>query len=273
MDTLLTIAQQGGGFNFGGLLQILVLLLAFGGPLLGWIVKKVKEQAELKAARDRQREMERETLRTTQVVQRESPSSERSVAEERQEAMRDLAMRRQAQLQELRQRQIEAARQRQAGQSQQPSREDDIGALTGIPGTAAPQVRATPSPSGGQGIGGGSGVTPLVPGSARQRQAGGQQALRPPPVVAPPPRRRQPQAPARTEPAKAAPARPKKKEQAPPNPVEARRQGGRLGVRAMFFDDHNKPRSKHDLRRAFALSEIFGKPISMREEGGGIGNG
>ena len=272
------IAQQGQGFNFGGLLQILVLLLAFGGPLLGWIVKKVKEQAELKAARDRQRNMERESLRSTEVVQRESPSSERIQAQERQREMRDLAMRRQAQLQELRQRQMEVARQRQSRDAQRPSDDDDIAALTGIPGTASPQARRTPSQTpnvpGGGVPSGGQGPVPLAPGTRRVPAQG----LRTPPVVAPTQRRR-PQDTPKQPSAKVAPqcaqAEARSRTEVPkvaPLPGAPKVKKG-LGVRSMLFDDHNTPRSKDDLRRAYALQEIFAKPVSMRKEIGGIGEG
>ncbi|GAB4547125.1 MAG: hypothetical protein Tsb0013_06600 [Phycisphaerales bacterium] len=280
MDMLPVIAQQGQGFNFGGLLNFLILFLAFGGPAIGYIVKKVKEQAEIKAARDQRRQMERESLRQTQVVERTAPADERAEAADRQRAMRELAMRRQAQLQELRQRQIESARQRQSQQRPDTDDEDDLRRLTGTP---APQVRQTPTASPGGQIPGAPPAGPIItPGARGPARGVPASSSRTPSVLAPTQRRRQPSQPSPPPVGSGTPsARPTQQagtaQDGPRSPiplpktVAARRSGGRLGVRAMFFDDHNKPRSKDDLRRAFALSEIFAKPVSMRPGVGGVG--
>ncbi len=253
-----TIAQQGQGFNFSGLLQLVVIVLAFGMPAIGWIFKKVKEQAEIKSSRDRQRQVERDSLRQTEVVERVRPGDERAEQTERQRAMRDLAMRRQAQLQELRQRQLEAAKQRQAQKAERTSNED----ATTLRSTPTPQVRQAPTsaPQAQPGTGGS-----VIPGGP----------LRSPQVVTPTQRRRQqvPAQPQMRQPAnRPAPSRPpadRKATSATPSTVPtisaARRPADRLGVRGMFFGSDGRPLPHEQLRRALLMSEVLSKPISMRK--------
>lgn len=253
----------------GNWLQLLLYLLILAGPAIGWAIKKVKEQAAVKAERERRRNLEYESLRTTQVVDRKSPSDEQSEAVERQRAMRELALRRQAQLQELRQRQIEAARQRQQQRGPNaPQPGEGLSALVG--GAQAPQqgsLTSTPTPA------------PLRPAHTPQQTP---QAPRRPAAITPPQRQRQPQprqkqpAPIRRpeaqRPARVKPAKPSVPPVVPGVVPGVTARGSGIGVRSLLFARDGGRRSKDELRRLFALNEVLSKPVSMRK-GPGIDGG
>ncbi len=267
---------MGNTFNW---LQLLIALLLVGGPVLGTIIGKLKEQAALKRARDETKRRQQEALRTTQVIERTNEESE-TEEDRRSVAMRELAARRQAQLRELRRRQAQS----QTGQQ----------ANTGGGVLRAPSS----SPSGG---GGGGGAGTSIPGGPfptptgrgqrqqqreaqrqqRRQQRGGQQrpARR---ESTPPVRDRQgPDADRPTadrigdrikESAIAVGSTPIRSgaigtsaigEQSTEDKSSAR-SNIHDGVRSMLFGadghvDHDK------LRKAVALTEVLGTPTSLRE--------
>lgn len=245
----------------GNLTQLLILLLAIGAPALSWVFGKLREQAELKKARDAARRRHEESLRTTHLTER-SPAR-LSPQEQRQRERQDLAARRQAQLRELRQRQHERV-----------SRPGTV--VVRGPGPTMPQ-RPAPRP-----------VGPLRPGVPAPPTG-----RRTPPVVAPPrsaPGRRMPPV------AGSAPTTPVRRPTIVPGPtarargeekrpeparggiaateigqgraVEALRRPRGVGpdVRGMLIGADGRPRPRTELAKVVALAEVLSSPIALRSE-------
>lgn len=96
-------------------IQIIFIALAVGGPALRWLMNELQTQAARKRADEARRRQALESLRTGRPI--EDPSSAASATADlrvtaeaaRRRQLEELALRRQAQLEELRRRQREAA--------------------------------------------------------------------------------------------------------------------------------------------------------------------
>ena len=250
--------------------QLLILLLAIGAPAISWIFGKLREQAELKKARDTAKRRQDDSLRTTQLTNRSAPAPTPETQRERER--QELAARRQAQLRELRQRQYEratrpgtvvrgpaptGARPQVPQMPRQPTPRSPGPLRPGIPAppTTArrtPPVAAPARPGPGRPMP--APARPTPPSTAR-RSTGA-----PPPVARP-----------RVEPAgrKPAPTPVAKTEAvARGHNVEVAREHRGVGrdVRGMLIGPDGETRSRADLARAIALTEVFGPPISLRLE-------
>lgn len=82
--------------------QFVILLIFAGISTLSWVFGKLREQAELKRARDEARRRRDEELRTGRAVETPAPGTRQSAAQSR---AQELAARRQAQLEQLRRQQ------------------------------------------------------------------------------------------------------------------------------------------------------------------------
>jgi hypothetical protein len=261
LSTIPFIAQSGSTQNW---LQLIMLLVVFGGSFLSWMAKKLSEKAEQKRRQDALERRQAEALRTGRPVPEAAPAAAPET-----DRQRELAARRQAQLQELRRRQQERARKgaatgRPAGPTppampQRPQagvraprgpapgspipqrrtgRGEDRGApppLVVIPGSSGPiVVGRVPSPR-----------SPAPAPASRPQRAvqrrGVQRAAAPPSLesVRPAPQRF-------TELSEAAPAL-QTQVVSPPSPVIS-------GV----------PRSPQDWRRAILAREILSPPLALR---------
>lgn len=263
--------------------QLVLFAAIFGLSILSWVVGKVREQAEIKRQRDAARRRMEEQLRTGRAEPAPSPTTAAQGM-----SAQELAARRQAQLQELRRQQAEKKRAALGATLPMPV-PGGPGGLGGPGGAGAPHARAPmPRPAkptvrpAGQ-----AAATPTRPAQRpttqpttlkRPEQLGDRPARDPAPVrrgPAEPTRRRPPEArePARLlydEPAEpvvsrasrfappAAAAPPRVAEVAPRTP----------SVRALLFGTGGEPRRSDELRRLFALQEVLGAPLSMRDEPG-----
>jgi hypothetical protein len=139
--TLPILAQSGGGSQQW--VQLIVFLIILAGSGLSWVFKQLQAKAELKRRMDAAERRKLEALRTGRDVGAEQPVPGESSVTDRQ---RELAARRQAQLQELRRRQMERARAQTSGSPRPPGSPRPAGEPTRqtplviIPGSTGPIV-------------------------------------------------------------------------------------------------------------------------------------
>lgn len=282
----------------------LMFLVVVGAPAISWLIQKLKAQHEIKQERDRVRAAEEQALRTGQIAERRPAPEPTTPTGRSQQQLQDLAARRKAQLEALRARQqqqqqggaaiptaeADHAMHREARAAnvtpEELAREREAEARRAerarafLAGTSAPPAPGVPTPT----------RVPQRPGmqpqpsrrppgvASRQQQqvASGQQRRRPPQQVSPSQRRAQ-ESPGRAP--QPAPTRRVQRERsrAPGSAIAAsegrvvplargQHGAGRStgGVRSLFVDSTGRPRSKEDLRRIIAATEVLGPPVSMR---------
>ncbi|TVQ63709.1 MAG: hypothetical protein EA378_01155 [Phycisphaerales bacterium] len=244
----------------GSLLQILIIVafLSFSG--IGWIVRKLQEQAEIKRQRDLVRQRELERLRTGRGGENE-PEARPLSLEER--------------IAEARERRIEELRRRQALEEGRVVIADTRGgtqtlprSAPGAPGrqlpTSAPRQAPRPIPQ--------RSPTPTPPPSPQPTAASQRDRLlqRQREMLERAQRQQQRSAPQRATPTPPAPRR------RPPQPVQAVEGGDRvtLSERTAFPKAGVIARTpvlgaitREDLRRAVVLSEILRPPVGVRPPG------
>lgn len=137
----------------GNNLQFWVFVIVFAFSGISWVVRKLQEQAAIKAAKDREARRREEILRTGRDPAAGDGASEGSL-DDAQARLRELAQRRQEQLRELRKREQagggEAATPRPAApQSTQPSQAPRTGPVTAElwPGGPVVVVRPAQAPA------------------------------------------------------------------------------------------------------------------------------
>lgn len=261
------------------LIQLLIIVALTGLSGLGWLVRRLQEQAALRRAEQERERRRLESLRTGRPVEEDAPRALPQAAARRQ--LEELAQRRAAQLQELRR--LQQARQRAGAGLSLPVR---------TPGTSS---RQRPMQGGRVSIPGTTG--PTVPGTRPARRMQG--------PIAPPVTRRQ-APPARTSPEQSEYNRRRAKQDAdkaqqikqsvraqraeeslkaqsrgpliarPQAPgAEAQRGHAKPGPEAPQRPE--SPRrvatvlhgmSRDDWRRAFLCQEVFGAPLSIRQTSG-----
>ena len=226
--------------------QLIILLIFATISALSWVFGKLKEQSELKRARDEARRKRDEELRTGRVEQ-PSPTS-RMPPTPAQVRAQDMAARRQAQLEELR-------RQQQA--RTQMTLPGGVVIVRGpVPGPTAP---APPRR--------GPAVPTTVPAPARRPQgrpsgptAAPRGTARPAPSTPPKPV---------SAPLREAAARPAPSTDAAAGKLEARpRPFGQRGSAslALFLDANGHARPPADLRAVIGAIEVLGPPVSARRD-------
>ncbi len=230
--------------------QLIAVAIIFGISFLGWLYRKLKEQAAIKRIEDQRRRREEEILRTGRDPHAAPPGPE--VLEERRR-QQEVASRRESELQELRRRQGARMGGPIAPGPGSAAPTSGGGILIQIPGTAGPIVvkpvpRATRPPS----------APPRTP----QRQATPQP--RPPrpartragpagkPPKRPAPRPLEPTTPPLESPQEARPLTGASPETPGSGATEAR--PGLLG----------QPMSPEDWRRALVTREILSAPLALR---------
>lgn len=238
-------------------LQILIPVLFVLGPVLGQIIKKINEQAELRRIEMERQRIRDEMLRTGRApAEAQSRESTRSAPRPTPQGgaaartnLEEIAKRRQAQLEELRRRQ-QAAR-AQASARPTPARPVPPTA----PGRPGPQAHPTPQP---------------------RPTAGPTPQARPQPVRRPaPPAQRRP-APTRSAPTPRRPSRSRTPEVVPPAAIRKRqRRLGEVGglgsievvapPTAATPTPVRIPRTTDAWRRAIVLSELLAPPVSLRD--------
>lgn len=230
------------------LLQYLLPLIILGMPALSWIIQKLRENYQTKQLKDAERQSREDALRqSAPVTTRSQTPPEEDPLEKRR---RELAARRAEQLRQLRERQ----EQRTGAVVLQPQQ------------TQSP--RTMPTATGAPG-------SPARPPAGRQQRPGL-------PAQRPPVRRPQPQPSQRTPQQRQRTGRQLPRATSPTRPQDAPQQSNRIqlasalqteiGQGAPTETDPSSSRSHPllrsgsgtDLRRAIMLSEIFGKPMSMR---------
>lgn len=144
-------------------IQFVILILAFAAPAIGTAVQKLREQQEIKRRRDDLRRQREEALRTgrggaAEAGVAEAPAAKPGAASRDPQRLRELAAKRQAQLEALRERQrAQAARRREDG---------------GEGSRETPVVLVPPGGGGGRG-GGGVAAPPRLPQRSRGPVGGG----------------------------------------------------------------------------------------------------
>lgn len=85
-------------------IRLIVLAFVFGGPVIGWVIRKIKEQAQLKLQREAEAQARVEALRTGKL----DPVAQRQESNATGDAeLESIAVRRKAQIDELRRRAAE----------------------------------------------------------------------------------------------------------------------------------------------------------------------
>jgi hypothetical protein len=230
--------------------------------LLSWIIGKLREQAEIKRAKDEARRRQDEQLRTGRSSG--APAANAPAGASAQE----LAARRQAQLEALRKQQQINQRARAVGTAAP----RPMGQPGGPPGGPRPMGPDPRQPGFGVPQTTTRGPTPL-PGQQPQRPAAR-------PQQAPQQQRKQNQQ--RGESSRqqrrievvAQPFEPpepppvvRRSAFAPPPPAAAPVHAEvRAGPKGLLFNADGRARSPAELRRAFALMEVLSPPLSMRDE-------
>ncbi len=87
--------------------QILIVVIAFGGPVISWIFSQLKQKAGEKREQVRLQRLREEELRTGRRASDEQPSALVTAKNDRASELQRLAERRQQQLRELRERQAQ----------------------------------------------------------------------------------------------------------------------------------------------------------------------
>ncbi len=249
----------------GNWLNLLIIIVAIGGPALGAVWKKLEEAAEKRRLEQEIQRRRDEALRTGRPL---TDASSRPEAADRPKPELDLAAQRRARLEELRRRQQERLRQaamarqtrRQGGQVRMPTQQvppspgprlqqrPPIPPISPRPRTPAPtQPRTRPSARSAPGQASTQAPAPRAPSRARSRTADREQPARQGTMSRSP---RQARRESRTAPvesmdlqAQDSPVRPQ---------LRVRETLGRITVR--------------DLRRAVIMKEILDPPIALRDE-------
>lgn len=236
-----------------------MLLIFFGLSALSWVVGKMREQATIRKQKEEARQRYEEQLRTGRDAE---PGPQRTVSPQT-PVPADLAERRQAQLRELR-------RQQQGRTSASPPI---------VVARPAPQSRVRTIPGGV--------VIQRGPGSPQRPQAPATRPAKRPasskndPLASPwlaLDQRRQAEQSERERIAREAEARETQQvrleaaqrrapvpveDDAPESPASARHRRG-MGVRELLVPGPSRQRPA-DLQRLFALSEVLGRPVSLRD--------
>ena len=92
------------GFTMPNNMQVWVFVIVFAFSGISWVVRKLQEQAAIKAAKDREARRREEILRTGRDPATEGGGASEGSLDDAQARLRELAQRRQAQLRELRKR-------------------------------------------------------------------------------------------------------------------------------------------------------------------------
>lgn len=241
--------------------SLLIIALAFGAPAISWLFGKLKEQHELKKARDAARERQQESLRATHIVDRtERPAPE----QQRERQVSDLAARRQAQLRELRERQARST-----------STPPVVTRAPSAPTRPTPTRSNPPAPPARQ-------PQPLRPGVPASRRPGPR-----PPRTTPPQARPAPPRPVQT--ARPVPVPSSRRRSSPPPPPAKPRLGTPAPLPSPIAGDGSSPsrrlniskgvhrtlggatrtkRSRESIAQAMALVEVLSPPISLRDPSG-----
>jgi hypothetical protein len=241
-------------------LQLIFFLLVVSGSFLSWLFKQLQAKAEQKRRMDAAESRKIESLRTGRGLEASAPAAPPSTsgptagprAGPPADRQRELAARRQAQLQELRRRQLERAQGAPApGRPPEPRRQTPLIIIPGSTGPIVVERKAAPRPA------------PPAPPERRQPP---REAPRHPATVAAP-RAAQPERPKRQrgarQRAQPAPSQAIDREQfthisqaAPP--LEVSRGGTPSPVTP------GAPRTAEDWRRAIMAREILGRPLAER---------
>lgn len=252
----------------GSWINFLIILLAFGGPVLSWVFGRLKEQAEQKRMRAQLQRQRDEELRTGRSSGQEELPKLQKKADDRTSELQRLAERRQQQLRELRARQAQKQQNAAAAQAAPmpvPMPTNRRGpAQSPRGGTGAPQrPSATPAQirrreaaaqrrSGGQPAGQGGPPSRVVRDVVDIQQAMREDAPETPAPVA-----RQPQ-PRETE------RRPAKRSvhsrERPDTHVLGRE------VQSLLHGVKSRDPSKPSLAALYAVSEVLSPPVSLREQ-------
>jgi hypothetical protein len=252
----------------GGNYHLILVLLFFAFSAVSWVVGKLREQAAIKKARDEMKRARDEELRTGRAVAQPAPTRGGELAE-----LRELAMKRQQQLQQMRDMQKRAPQTTRGGTPEilvgaplpvpgLPNRPGTLSApgmprtpgTPGIPGRPRPippqTVRPVPLPN--------RGVQDIRPGTPTPRQQkkppmsrrdAAEADFRPPYTVEP-----------------ATPRRLVADSHEPHHAITeagATRRAAPIGLSALLGTAGTRPTTS-DMRRAIILSEIFSKPVGAR---------
>jgi len=222
--------------------QLVIILIFAGISTLSWVFGKLREQAELKRARDDARKRRDEELRTGRSEQEPSPAAARPTAA--QSRAQELAARRQAQLEQLRRQQQSRAQVTLPGGV----------VIVRTPQTPGPVSRGqsvprrAPTPTQSPGI-------PVPPRKSTTRPTLPQSRI---PSVQRPAQIAQPPAPA-ARPVAAAP-----KISTPIHDPAVDHDSPHSAVRALLRGAPGQPRSARDLRALFGVMEVLGPPVALR---------
>ncbi len=234
--------------------------------LLSWIVGKLREQAEIKRAKDEARRRQDEQLRTGRAAGAPGGAAANAPAGA---SAQELAARRQAQLEALRRQQQMNQRSRAVGTAA-PRPMGQPGGPPGGPRPMGPDQRQV-------GFGVPQTVTrgpTALPGQPQPQRP----AARPQQTTLPQRKQNQqrgePTRPQRRPEVAAQPFDPpapppvvRRSAFAPPPPVAAPVHAEvRAGPKGLLFNPDGRVRSPAELRRAFALMEVLSPPLSMRDE-------
>lgn len=252
--------------------HLIVLLIVFGMSAVSWIVGKLREQAAIKRMRDELKRRQDEELRTGRLLEAPEPTEKRGELAE----LRELAIKRQQQLEQMR-------------RSQKQQAETQV--IVVSPSQAPPPVRRGPGvPGVPGGIGGPGG--PGFPVKKTGFPGGPTRTQVPQPLPSPKPAQRpatpstrspqvvrqRAQPPERASAGFAEPPKPRRPVADPPSAIqsapqeqadgyliaEARRVGP-VGIAGMLGLAGGKV-TVADLRRQIVLGEILGQPLSLRGE-------
>lgn len=232
--------------------------------LISWIVGKLREQAEIKRAKDEARRRQDEQLRTGRASGAPGGPAGNAPAGA---SAQELAARRQAQLEALRKQQQMNQRARAVGTAAPrpmnqppaaPSGPRSMGPDPRQVGFGVPQTATRgPTPLPGQ---------PQKP-AARPQQSPQQQRKQSQQRGEPSRQQRRTEVVAQPFEPPAPPPVVRRSAFAPPPPVAAPVHAEvRAGPKGLLFNADGKARSPAELRRAFALMEVLSPPLSMRDE-------
>lgn len=252
--------------------HLLAVLAFFAFSALSWVIGKLREQAAIKKSRDEARRNRDEELRTGRAVEAPAQTRGGELAE-----LRELAAKRQQQLQQMRdmqKRSAAAAKQRPKdtvvfGPSPIPlpggQRQQGPG-VPGVPGrpslpnapvTLRPQGRPQQQPS--------RGVQDIRPGTPLPRAKGKTPATR----------REEPAAEFVRQPYTVEPAKPRRIVAdttdhigGPGAPETSVNRPAPVGLAALLATAGKRP-TPSDMRRAIMLNEVLSKPVGMRDPIGG----
>lgn len=256
-------------------IQLIILLLFVGFSVVSWVIRKLQEQSQVRRIQTERERRELEMLRTGRALEPETPPVATGADSDR---LRDLAARRQAQLQELRRRAQERTRAERGPGG--PGRESPVVSIPGSAGpivvertrtprppVAAPPPRPVPlgrSPAPVRRSGQGAAQPPIASRTARMGPSPADQRRRPaqPPQREPSRRRAEPVTRPAAPPPPAAEA-PSPAAVPPPQLVGSHRGSFSTGA-VMVAGQKLTP---DEWRRAFIVKELLSAPIALRDPG------